>query len=172
MGVQLQKLTPQLADYFGAPAGLLVTEVAEDSAAWKAGLQAGDVLLEVDGREIGSEFDAQEALSQHEAGDVVDVTVQRRGGIDRFSLTLEDQAKPAAGEMTFNIALEGGDSSQFQYHSQVHIETVGSEDWTVGEPITIRISDEEDADSLRARIQQLQQELLTLQERLGDLGED
>jgi len=91
MGVKLQALTVQLADYFGVPSGVLVTEVAEDGAAWKAGLAAGDVLLDMDGHNVTHEKDVQEILTQHEAGDVVDVTAQRQGRTDRFSLTLQEQ---------------------------------------------------------------------------------
>jgi C-terminal processing protease CtpA/Prc len=174
LGVNLQSLTAQLADYFGALSGLLVTEVIEDSAAWKAGLAAGDVLLEIDGREVTHQKDVQEILTEHEAGDVVDVTVQRRGQTDRFSVTLEEAAKSDSGDVTFNIALEGGDWSQFNKQQQMHIEMAESADgdWTTGEPITIRISTDEDADTIRVRIQELEKELQYLQQQLEEHEND
>jgi PDZ domain-containing secreted protein len=168
MGVNLQPLTAQLADYFDAPSGLLVTEVVEDSAAWKAGLQAGDVLLDIDGQDVTHQKDVQEILTRHEAGDVVDVTVQRRGQTDRFSLTLQEASHRESGEMTFNIALEGDSASQFEQQHQMQIEMAesGGGDWTVGDAITIWISTDDDADTIRARIEKLKQELHSLQQQL------
>jgi len=50
LGVSIESLTPQLADYFGAKGGgVLVSSVAEDSAAKKAGVKAGDVITSVNG---------------------------------------------------------------------------------------------------------------------------
>lgn len=168
MGVKLQALNSQLADYFGVPSGVLVTEVFEDSAAWKAGLAAGDVLLDIDGQEVTHEKDVQEVLTRHEVDDVVDVTVQRQGRTERFSLTLQERSHPESGEMTFNIALEGASTSHLQKQHQMHIEMVesGDGDWTAGAPITIRISNDDDADTIRARIETLKQELHTLQQQL------
>jgi S1-C subfamily serine protease len=53
LGVQLNELTPQLAEYFGAKnGGVLVTSVTADSAAAKAGLKAGDVITSIDGDRV------------------------------------------------------------------------------------------------------------------------
>ena len=53
LGVQIQRLDGQLADYFGAKdGGVLVTEVIEGSPAEKAGMKAGDVILSVAGEEV------------------------------------------------------------------------------------------------------------------------
>jgi serine protease Do len=55
-GVRADSLTPQLRDFFGVKAGegVLVASVDENSAAAKAGLQAGDVVTAVDGRSVSS----------------------------------------------------------------------------------------------------------------------
>jgi membrane-associated protease RseP (regulator of RpoE activity) len=52
LGVGIQGLTPQLAEYFGTKDGVLVTHVEPESPAAKAGLKAGDVITTVDGTEI------------------------------------------------------------------------------------------------------------------------
>jgi S1-C subfamily serine protease len=49
LGVTVQELSPQLADYFGVDDGVLVSSVTEESVAAAAGLQAGDVITSVDG---------------------------------------------------------------------------------------------------------------------------
>jgi serine protease Do len=53
LGVQLESLTPQLAEYFGAKdGGVLVSEVTKGSAAEKAGLKAGDVITSINGDRV------------------------------------------------------------------------------------------------------------------------
>jgi membrane-associated protease RseP (regulator of RpoE activity) len=52
LGVSIESLTPQLAEYFGTKSGALVTTVQPDSPAAKAGLKAGDVITSVNGTEV------------------------------------------------------------------------------------------------------------------------
>ena len=53
LGVQLNELTPELAEYFGAKGGgVLVARVTPDSPAAKAGLRAGDVITAVNGDRV------------------------------------------------------------------------------------------------------------------------
>jgi serine protease Do len=52
LGVSIESLTPQLAEYFGTKSGALVTPVQPDSPAAKAGLKAGDVITSVNGTEV------------------------------------------------------------------------------------------------------------------------
>jgi serine protease Do len=62
LGVDVDRLTDQLAKYFGAKEGVLVAEVADDSAAAHAGLKAGDVITSVDARPVRSREDLVRAL--------------------------------------------------------------------------------------------------------------
>ncbi len=50
LGVGIEELTPQLAEYFGTKDGVLVTSVEPDTPAAKAGLKAGDVITSVNGK--------------------------------------------------------------------------------------------------------------------------
>ena len=52
LGVSVQGLTPELAEYFGVKDGVLVTSVTKESAAAKAGVKAGDVITSVDGKAV------------------------------------------------------------------------------------------------------------------------
>jgi serine protease Do len=54
LGVMIQQVTPDLADNFGLdrPIGALVGQVVPDSPAEKAGLKAGDVIIEYNGKEV------------------------------------------------------------------------------------------------------------------------
>lgn len=54
LGFEVDRLTPQLREFFGADAnrGVLVTSVGPDSPAWDAGLRAGDVVVGVNGEPV------------------------------------------------------------------------------------------------------------------------
>lgn len=64
LGISANELTPQLADYFGVKQGkgVLVREVEDGTPAQKAGLKAGDVIVKVGEKEIGSVSDLRRAL--------------------------------------------------------------------------------------------------------------
>lgn len=72
LGVSVQPLTKQLAEFFGATGGkgLLVEDVAAASAAARAGLRAGDVILEIDGAAVATQADLIRALNKNQEGDV------------------------------------------------------------------------------------------------------
>jgi membrane-associated protease RseP (regulator of RpoE activity) len=70
MGVGIQGLEPQLAEYFGLGerTGVLVTTVKEDSPAASAGLKAGDVIIAVGGEEIEDAGDVSRLVWEADAG--------------------------------------------------------------------------------------------------------
>lgn len=72
LGVQMQDLTPQLAKYFGADrnSGALISEVVDSSAAERAGLLAGDIILAVDGKPVNNPNDAARMIREHNEGTV------------------------------------------------------------------------------------------------------
>lgn len=72
LGVQLQSMTPQLAEYFGLSkrTGALVVFVFADSAAAKAGLKAGDVILSAGGETIESPMDLRRVLATKSEGPI------------------------------------------------------------------------------------------------------
>lgn len=72
VGVSTTQLTQQLADYFGVTGGrgLLVTAVAENSPAARAGLKAGDVITAVDGEKVESAGDLSRTINRKNEGDI------------------------------------------------------------------------------------------------------
>lgn len=70
IGVTTTALGKQLADYFGVSHGVLVSSVESGSPADKAGLKAGDVLTEADGKQIDDASDLVRALGAKEEGEV------------------------------------------------------------------------------------------------------
>lgn len=101
LGVEVERLSDQLAEYFGTEAGkgLLVMGVREGMPAAVAGLKAGDVLLEVDGDAIAEPGDILEALDDVKKGDTVQVEVLRRG--ERRTFTVELDSDPQSDEQSF-----------------------------------------------------------------------
>ncbi|MEK6665564.1 MAG: Do family serine endopeptidase [candidate division NC10 bacterium] len=77
LGVSVQPLTPELAKSFGAKdtKGVLIADVIQDSPANKAGLQAGDIILEFDGKKIESPPDLQRGVGLTSPGKTVNVKV-------------------------------------------------------------------------------------------------
>ena len=78
LGISLQSMSPQLAEYFGLQNrnGALVTVVHPDSAAAKAGIKAGDVILSVGGTTVENPWRVSEALRDKGEG-AVEVKLMR-----------------------------------------------------------------------------------------------
>ena len=72
IGVNATPLTKQLGDYFGVASGegLLISTVRENSPAAKAGLKAGDIITEADGKALKNTPDLIRALGEKKEGDV------------------------------------------------------------------------------------------------------
>lgn len=85
LGVVVQELTPQLAEYFGAKSGVLVASVSSDTPAARAGLKAGDVITAIDGKAVRSPEEIVRSLRELPDGQEVTVAAVR----DRKALTLK-----------------------------------------------------------------------------------
>jgi C-terminal processing protease CtpA/Prc len=87
LGVMVMSLTPDLRTYFGAPTGkgVLVAKVEPNSAAAKAGIKVGDVIVEVKGESVDDASDVISALADSKQGDKAHVEVirdKKRVGLD------------------------------------------------------------------------------------------
>lgn len=93
IGVTLTSLTEQLADYFGVSdgRGLLVNEVRADSPAAKAGLKAGDVIVEADGQKVEKNSDLIKAINEKKEGPI-SITVIRDRNRQTFSVEPEKRS--------------------------------------------------------------------------------
>ena len=95
LGVQLNEMTPELAEYFGAKdGGVLVSRVTPDSPAEKAGLKAGDVIVAVDGDRVRDTDDLVDELRDKD-GEVT-LGIVRDKKESNLKATLED-ARPRTG---------------------------------------------------------------------------
>ena len=70
--------------------GVWVETVGEESAAEKAGIKAGDIIVKVDGVNVTTSPRLQEIIAQHRPGDIISVVVNRKGTEKEFQITLEN----------------------------------------------------------------------------------
>lgn len=100
LGVSVQEVTQALADAFklSNPMGALISTVRPDSAAAKAGLRFGDVIVAIDGHPILSSSDLPLWVAMAMPGQQLVVDVLRNGQPLQMRATLEDPTlvKPAA----------------------------------------------------------------------------
>ena len=89
LGISIDSLSPQLAEYFGTKEGVLVSSVSDNSAAAKAGLKAGDVITNFNGSTINDPQDVRRRIQSLNDGDEFTLTVMR----DRKPLTLKGKAE-------------------------------------------------------------------------------
>ena len=79
----------QTASQLGVNAyGVYVVEVVKGGPAEKAGLQAGDRIVSVDGTEIASKDDLGTLMQKHAAGDTLSITIARDGQMQTVNVTL------------------------------------------------------------------------------------
>jgi len=79
LGVRIQVVTKEIADVekLDKPRGALVASVAEKSPSDKAGIKAGDIILEFNGTMINEMKELPKIVAQTEVGKTVDVKVWR-----------------------------------------------------------------------------------------------
>jgi serine protease Do/serine protease DegQ len=102
IGVTMQDLTPALSAAFGlrVEQGAVVASVESGSPAARAGLQPGDVVVALNGKEVRDAADVRNAIGLLRVGEAVDLKVVRDGKSRTVSLRV--------GEST-RAVLEGGE---------------------------------------------------------------
>jgi predicted metalloprotease with PDZ domain len=93
LGVQTESLTRQLGDYFGVKdgEGVLVRSVEKNSAAEKAGLKAGDVIVKADNEKLTDRSDLSHILRSHRTGGKMTLVVMREKHEQTLTVTLPDR---------------------------------------------------------------------------------
>jgi membrane-associated protease RseP (regulator of RpoE activity) len=93
LGASITEMTGDLRKYFGAPEGkgVLVSQVEKDSPAAAAGLRAGDVIVEIDGKTMEDTGDVVEAVDK-DTGAKVSVAIVRDKKAMTVTATLRERA--------------------------------------------------------------------------------
>jgi putative serine protease PepD len=76
--------------------GVRLSGVVEGDPGQKAGLQAGDLVLEADGRTVQSTADIQRAVDAHKPGDKLELKINRGG--DERTVTVTLGTRPPAAQ--------------------------------------------------------------------------
>jgi serine protease Do len=115
LGVSIQPLTQELAKGFGLSdtKGALVASVSDDSPAMKAGIKAGDVITEYDGRKVAGAEDLPRLVADTPTGREVPLTVVRDGKTLRLQARVAKLEEPdqqvaaeAGGEGKLGVMVE------------------------------------------------------------------
>ncbi len=79
LGVRIQQVTKEIAEVekLGEPRGALVASVSENSPSDKAGVKAGDIILEFDGTKIKEMVELPKIVAQTKVGKTVKVRIWR-----------------------------------------------------------------------------------------------
>jgi Do/DeqQ family serine protease len=109
LGVIMQNLTPELAGAFGLDIhqGVVISQVIEDSAASKAGLQAGDVVLEINSDVVTSASGMRNMVGLMRVGDKMDIKVIRDGNEKKLVAYIEEEVEQAMAGEKLNPKLAG-----------------------------------------------------------------
>lgn len=98
IGVAVQEVSQDLADSFGLKkaGGALITDVQNGSPAQKAGLQRGDIILEVNGDPLKNLADLPKKVAELPVGGKAQLTLFRDGRQKAASVIIGTQEKPPA----------------------------------------------------------------------------
>ncbi len=100
LGMTVGDLSDQLAVYFGVKEGVLVRSIADNSAASKAGIKAGDIITSFNGSDVAAPSDLRRRTQRLQDGEEFTVGVVR----DKKSLTLKGKAETTRSRRTYRSA--------------------------------------------------------------------
>ncbi|HYT67600.1 MAG TPA: PDZ domain-containing protein [Vicinamibacterales bacterium] len=91
LGITIESIDDQLAEYFGVKEGVLIKSVLDDSAAQKAGLKAGDVITSINGSKVYDTSDVNRAINRLETDGAFTIDVVR----DKKTMSLKGKLEAA-----------------------------------------------------------------------------
>ena len=91
LGISAEDLTGQLGAYFGAPddSGILIREVRSGTPAEKAGLKAGDVIVQFNGKPVHTLSELRDALRDKSEEKTASLGILRKGSSMNVSVGIE-----------------------------------------------------------------------------------
>jgi serine protease Do len=92
IGVQITEVTRETAESFGLtkPVGALVNSVEKGGPAEKAGIEAGDIVLKADGREVRTSSELPRIVTMIKPGNKVNLTIWRKGAQKDIAVTVAE----------------------------------------------------------------------------------
>ena len=79
IGVSYMPVTPEFKEYFDLPSaeGVVVRDVIQGSPAAKAGIRRGDLIIEIDRKQIKEADDLKNEILKRKVGDTVSLLIYR-----------------------------------------------------------------------------------------------
>jgi S1-C subfamily serine protease len=92
LGITGLTVTKEVATYYGLPtwSGVVLAGIARNGPADEAGLEEGDIIVQVDGTSVETMEQLQREIRKKRPGDTVELTVVRDGRRLEASLTLQE----------------------------------------------------------------------------------
>ncbi|MBK8162092.1 MAG: DegQ family serine endoprotease [Gammaproteobacteria bacterium] len=100
LGIAAQDLTPELAQAFGVQElvqGVVVVQVGDDTSAARAGIRSGDIVVNINGRDVRTRSELRTAVGLLRIGEKIRIEIVRDG--KRRTLTAEI-AEPVLEQVT------------------------------------------------------------------------
>ncbi len=176
LGISGDDLTSQLAEYFGVKQGkgVLVAEVTKGGAADKAGLKAGDVIVQVDGKPISGVDELRSALNDNFEGDTRKVTLTIIRDHQEQTLTAELTRASHYEERTSNLTEQSLEGAIARLQQAQAAEKAAQDRELRALQESARVNLQAQLEKQRAEMrsewqQQLQQQMLSLKERLKQM---
>ena len=91
LGVLVQDMDQDVAEYYGLPLGVYVKSVTAGYCAEKAGLQAKDIIVGLGGSVISNMNDLTRVLQEYQGGDATTITVWRSGIQLELEIVLDEK---------------------------------------------------------------------------------
>ena len=107
LGVESESLSDQLASYFGVKEGVLVRSVKKSSAAEKAGLKAGDVIVKVDSTKVATPKEIATQLRASRSKKVIPVQLLRDHKEMSIDVTFPEDEQGRNGTSKSKTVLNG-----------------------------------------------------------------
>jgi serine protease Do len=114
IGITVQTVSTETQAY-GLPQGAAVKTVVEDSTAEQAGLQANDIITEVNGQTITSSSDLVNLIADCNIGDELNMTIYRQGETLQLTVPVGEKIQSALAEETDQSTSSSSSSSSQQY---------------------------------------------------------
>lgn len=99
LGVNIQNITPELARHFSIEQrqGVLIADVGEDSPAAKAGLERGDIITAMDGKEVRSASELKNMVAATLPHTRATLSIIRQGEAREMTVTLGEYPEEGNG---------------------------------------------------------------------------
>jgi Do/DeqQ family serine protease len=126
MGVSIRNIDGDLAEANGLESteGVYVSNVSSEGGASEAGIKSGDVIIDINGKEVNSSSSLQEQVSRYNPGDKITVLVKRDGKKKQFNVILRNRLGNTSIIKASDLAFLGAEfepiSTKEKYRLQIN----------------------------------------------------